>query len=497
MQVKILAGLAAVVLVFTSCGDTPTPSEPPPPRILRMEATTPTSLTGVVGDEVDPAPAVRVTDDDGIPVADVFISFTLAGSGHIERNGTLTDVNGLATVARWTLGVAPHTATVSARAQGLPEILFTASALAGPVAKLVAMVGDEQVGNSGEILPELPTVRVSDRFSNPLSNVAVSFEVLTGNGVLERTQSLSDAQGIASPGAWTLGPAGGAQQIAARTHGLSVLFSAQACDTNCQGESLLYVREGRFYKVNMGGVTRLFTGGGRDQQPSWSRDGTRVAFTRVDQNSGEHIYIMNADGSQVRRIASGFHSPSWAPDHRSLVVAQGGLYQGTLFLIDTEDTLAAPRPIQSMAGSPAWSPDGSKIGYVALSGDDGYHALHVIDPDGSNHQVLAQQDPGGIQRLSWSPDSKSIAYSKCLPDGCDVYVVDVATRVVRKLTNFGQAMMPDWSPDGSRIALVRNDGFPANRIALVDAATGSHVAFLGTGLAPAWIPRTSAQAVRR
>jgi hypothetical protein len=497
MQVKFLAGMSAIVLVLASCGDSPTPTEAPPPRILRMEAITPTSLTGVVGDEVDPVPAVRVTDDDGVPVADIFITFRLAGLGHLEREAALTDANGVATVARWTLGVTPHTATVSARAQDLPEIHFTASALAGPVAKLVPMVGDEQVGNSGEILPELPTVRVSDRFSNPLSNVPVLFEVLTGNGTLERAQSLSDAQGIASPGTWRLGPAGGAQQIAARTHGLSVLFNAQACDTNCQGESLLYVREGRFYKVNMGGVTRLFAGDGRDREPSWSRDGTRVAFTRLDGNSGEHVYVMNADGSDVRRIATGFHSPSWAPDHRTLVVAQGGVYQGALFLIDTEDSLAAPRPIQTMAGSPAWSPDGTKIGYVALSGDDGYHALHLVDPDGSNHQVLTQQDPGGIQRLSWSPDGKSIAYSKCLPDGCDVYVVDVASRVVRKLTNFGQALMPDWSQDGSKIALVRNDGFPANRIALVDATTGSHVAFLGTGFAPAWIPRPTTQAVRR
>ena len=58
-----------------------------------------------------------------------------------------------------------------------------------------------------------------------------------------------------------------------------------------------------------------FQPGSWDQYPSWSPDGTRIAFTS-DRDGNDEIYIMNADGANQTRITSNPDvdaSPSWGP----------------------------------------------------------------------------------------------------------------------------------------------------------------------------------------
>src|SRR6266567_3964762 len=114
---------------------------------------------------------------------------------------------------------------------------------------------------------------------------------------------------------------------------------------------------------------RLTWTDGTEQSPAWSPDSSQIAYegsfagrfrifvmdssgndqklafasTRPDNNSGWHIWIMNADGSGLHEL-----NPDW----------------GT---------------------NPAWSPDGSQIAYVGLNG------IAVANPDGSAaHSLLAQ-----------------------------------------------------------------------------------------------------------
>jgi Tol biopolymer transport system component len=59
------------------------------------------------------------------------------------------------------------------------------------------------------------------------------------------------------------------------------------------------------------GVASRLTTGVSDWHPAWSRDGTQILFGR-----GDHLVIMNSDGSQMERITFGDHTneyPSWAP----------------------------------------------------------------------------------------------------------------------------------------------------------------------------------------
>jgi len=60
---------------------------------------------------------------------------------------------------------------------------------------------------------------------------------------------------------------------------------------------------------------------GLDLQPEWSPDGTRIAFTNVQDSYHPQIFVMNADGTHRHAVTtSGANSdPSWSPDSRELM----------------------------------------------------------------------------------------------------------------------------------------------------------------------------------
>lgn len=61
-----------------------------------------------------------------------------------------------------------------------------------------------------------------------------------------------------------------------------------------------------------------------DSVPVWSPDGNHIAFqsSRDDPDSHSDIYIMNSDGSDVRRLTNNpakDRNPSWSPDGKKIV----------------------------------------------------------------------------------------------------------------------------------------------------------------------------------
>ncbi|MGD8494847.1 MAG: DPP IV N-terminal domain-containing protein [Gemmatimonadales bacterium] len=186
-----------------------------------------------------------------------------------------------------------------------------------------------------------------------------------------------------------------------------------------------------------------------DLMASASPDGSRVLFT--SRRSGAfHLYVMDVDGSNVRRLTSGAGS--------------------------------------QMQGS--WSPDGERIVYFQTSDDD--RALVVMNADGSEQKVLARS-PGGWPVPSWSPDGTRVLYHAEGPDGSnDIWSVSADGGDARRL--FGSASddrQPVLSPDGRQIAFIsRRDGsdFEVYR---ADASGASWVQLTNNDVddfTPSWSP---------
>jgi TolB protein len=85
-------------------------------------------------------------------------------------------------------------------------------------------------------------------------------------------------------------------------------------------------------KTGNGQPQRIFTGGSDDthnptEDLAWSPDGRKLAFAHfTDSNSDSDIYTINADGTGLRRLTTGSatdRSPSWSPDGSALAFNAG------------------------------------------------------------------------------------------------------------------------------------------------------------------------------
>lgn len=321
-----------------------------------------------------------------------------------------------------------------------------------PVMNLVE--GQRQFGIVGQALPKPLAVRITTN-GRPIAGEQVSFTIISGGGFLERQLSITDSDGVATSGSWTLGHTDAPQEVEARSGKLRFNFMAQGCEPS-RCDLLLYVRDGNIHLVNLvTGDSKRLTSNGRNAHPTWSPDGKRIAFAHYDQHWNADIYVMNGDGSSVVRRTYGLNLsfPAWSADGRSLVAATALLpYSGTVYMM-TADGSEDPLRLFETASMPSLSSDGKSIAFVSLSGDDGYNALHIADIDGRNLRVLSPRDEGVIYSPSWSPDGKTIAFSKCMSGGCAIIVMDSIGKPIMHMQADGSMGSPSWTSDGKFLAV--------------------------------------------
>ncbi len=374
----------------------------------------------------------------------------------------------------------------------------------GPAAAITPVSGNDQTGLAGGALSDLLRVKVADRFGKAVPLTPVTFEVLSGNGTLAGSAVLTDGLGIATSGTWTLGDTPGVQQVRARAGDLHAVLTAYACDAAaCSAQQLVFVRDGHIHTLVNGEARSLNTPG---TDPAWSPDGQRIAFARFDPEWPESaVYVMNADGSNVVRLADGFYSPSWSPDGRVLAVERANCpggpdrcsYDADIYLLSVGERGAAPVRIALLAAEPAWSPDGTKIAFVSLSSDESSQALHVMNADGSHVTALTPRDEGaGINHPTWSPDGQRIAFVKCTFAACGIVAVNADGSGTVQVTRGSEVVPPAWSPqdpawspDGTRIAFTFNSPpWISSSVAYIAADGTGEPILVASGRTPAWRP---------
>jgi len=174
-----------------------------------------------------------------------------------------------------------------------------------------------------------------------------------------------------------------------------------------------------------------------DNHPAWSPDGSQIVFSRGPEMGPSHIYVMNADGADVRQLTQGSGSdrnPSWSPDGTRIAFARNG----EVYVMDADgsNVEAVTAVSAESAPSPAWSPDGSQI---ALDVDG---AIYVISVDGTGLRRFSPELPKGVldQHPSWSPDGTQIAFMRytnedvaAIAEDGDIWIIEAdgtdATRV--------------------------------------------------------------------
>jgi hypothetical protein len=197
------------------------------------------STAGLVDQDVQQPPTVRVADSTGHVIAGYPVVFTVESGGGAVDPGTgggyktsttrRTDSLGIAVVPHWKLGPNPGSNTLRATA-GARSVLFTAQGVtsAGPAATLQVYSGNNQSGTATLPLADSLKVVVVDANGIGVPGVSVSWSASSGGGAVSPSVMTSDSRGVART-RWTLGPTSGTQTVQASASGLSpVTFTATA-----------------------------------------------------------------------------------------------------------------------------------------------------------------------------------------------------------------------------------------------------------------------------
>jgi TolB protein len=176
-----------------------------------------------------------------------------------------------------------------------------------------------------------------------------------------------------------------------------------------------------------GTVVNLTRAAGFDDHPTWSPDGSHIAFTRFGQTPEDpppDIWIMNADGAGgvnlTNTATSSEVAPAWSPDgSRILFTREVGLDPAHLAVINVDGT--GRTRYAGFAAVGTWSPDGSRIAYLAY--ERAGFRLYTMNVDGSERTGLTPVGTVGDGLASWSPAGDRLVFESAMEGDNDVYVI--------------------------------------------------------------------------
>ena len=170
-----------------------------------------------------------------------------------------------------------------------------------------------------------------------------------------------------------------------------------------------------------GGLTAVTSNPGGDDVPlDWSADGKRIVFQRFDANGNEGMFVVNVNGTGLKRI------------------------------------LPAGSPITCCSAS--WSPRGNDIVFSMHATPDAHSSLWIVHSDGTGlRQVNVQpasacggsnSDPAadGCFAPGWSPDGTKIVFARGQNADVDgeIYTVDLDGTGLTQVTHLPGSQSPDW-----------------------------------------------------
>ncbi|HET6970957.1 MAG TPA: amidohydrolase, partial [Phenylobacterium sp.] len=213
--------------------------------------------------------------------------------------------------------------------------------------------------------------------------------------------------------------------------------------------------------------------------PAFTPDGKGIVYTVIERGRAE---LRGPGGTLVAGEDVFPFRAAWLPGGDLVYAADGRIRRrtsGTAKPVDIPFSLSVPvtkpeypkrrrdhesvasRPVVGI-GSPALSPDGTKVVFRALNG------LWLLQRGGKAKPLV--KDGFWTCDPAWSPDGKTLAYSTDRGGKLDIWLRDMESGAERRLTaHKGAALSAAWSRDGQRLAFLDQTG----ALHTVEVATGA------------------------
>lgn len=244
-------------------------------------------------------------------------------------------------------------------------------------------------------------------------------------------------------------------------------------DVSPDGKTIVFDMLGDIYTMPItGGDAKNITNSmAWDMQPTFSPDGSRIAFTS-DQGGGDNIWTMNAQGEdQVQVTKEQFrllNSPAWSPDGYYIVARKHftgmrSLGAGEIWMYHKtggQGVQLNKRPNeQKDLGEPVYTPDGK---YVLYSRDStpGKYFEYSKDSNNQIYQIFAIElatgktkpwvsGPGGAVRPTPSPDGKQLAFVRRIRNQSSLFLQDRESGEIKPIyQGLERDMQETWAIHG-------------------------------------------------